>query len=144
MPHLLIKYAHVLICISAGKGSRHFSAFYFTIDRSYGELWKIIRRFPSTCSFQMGTVCFHAQIVPPFLSCVHFRVLQCSVLCRLALVLWTSIIYGLLRGCYNRKPVIYGCLASIFAIGRISLEGSAKSSPATVTKLIARYTCIFV
>ena len=28
MPHVLIKYAHVLICISAGKGSRHFSAFY--------------------------------------------------------------------------------------------------------------------
>ena len=28
MPHVLIKYAHVLICISAGKGSRHFSAIY--------------------------------------------------------------------------------------------------------------------
>ena len=27
MPHVLIKYAYVLICISAGKGSRHFSAF---------------------------------------------------------------------------------------------------------------------
>ena len=27
MPHVLIKYAHVLICISAGEGSRHFSAF---------------------------------------------------------------------------------------------------------------------
>ena len=23
MPHVLIKYAHVLICISAGEGSRH-------------------------------------------------------------------------------------------------------------------------
>ena len=28
MPHVLIKYAHVLICISAGEGSRHFSAFH--------------------------------------------------------------------------------------------------------------------
>ena len=27
MPHVLIKYVYVLICISAGKGSRHFSAF---------------------------------------------------------------------------------------------------------------------
>ena len=27
MPHVLIKYAHVLICISVGEGSRHFSAF---------------------------------------------------------------------------------------------------------------------
>ena len=27
MPHMLIKYAYVLICISAGKGSWHFSAF---------------------------------------------------------------------------------------------------------------------
>ena len=31
MPHVLIKYAHVLICISAGEGSRHFSAFHFII-----------------------------------------------------------------------------------------------------------------
>ena len=30
MPHVLIKYAHVLICISAGEGSRHFSAFHFS------------------------------------------------------------------------------------------------------------------
>ena len=30
MPHVLIKYAHVLICISAGEGSRHFSAFHIT------------------------------------------------------------------------------------------------------------------
>ena len=29
MPHMLIKYAHVLICISAGEGSRHFSAFHY-------------------------------------------------------------------------------------------------------------------
>ena len=28
MPHVLIKYAYVLICISAGEGSQHFSAFY--------------------------------------------------------------------------------------------------------------------
>ena len=28
MPHFLIKYAHMLICISAGEGSRHFSAFH--------------------------------------------------------------------------------------------------------------------
>ena len=28
MPHVLIKYAHVLICISVGEGSRHFSAFH--------------------------------------------------------------------------------------------------------------------
>ena len=28
MPHMLIKYAHVLICISAGEGSRQFSAFH--------------------------------------------------------------------------------------------------------------------
>ena len=27
MQHVLIKYAHVLICISAGEGSQHFSAF---------------------------------------------------------------------------------------------------------------------
>ena len=26
MPHVLIKYAHVLICILAGEGSQHFSA----------------------------------------------------------------------------------------------------------------------
>ena len=31
MPHVLIKYAHVLICISAGEGSRHFSAFHCQI-----------------------------------------------------------------------------------------------------------------
>ena len=31
MPHVLIKYAHVLICISAGEGSRHFSAFHYQI-----------------------------------------------------------------------------------------------------------------
>ena len=30
MPHVLIKYAHVLICISVGKGSRHFSAFHYS------------------------------------------------------------------------------------------------------------------
>ena len=33
MPHVLIKYAHVLhvlICISVGEGSRHFSAFHIT------------------------------------------------------------------------------------------------------------------
>ena len=30
MPHVLIKYAHVLICISAGEGSRHFSAFHLS------------------------------------------------------------------------------------------------------------------
>ena len=29
MPHMLIKYAHVLICISAGEGSRHFSVFHY-------------------------------------------------------------------------------------------------------------------
>ena len=29
MPHVVIKYAHVLICISVGEGSRHFSAFHF-------------------------------------------------------------------------------------------------------------------
>ena len=29
MQHVLIKYAHVFICISAGEGSRHFSAFIF-------------------------------------------------------------------------------------------------------------------
>ena len=29
MPHVLIKYAHVLIYISAGEGSRHFSAFIY-------------------------------------------------------------------------------------------------------------------
>ena len=34
MPHMLIKYAHVLICISAGKGSQHFSAFYFTSGKN--------------------------------------------------------------------------------------------------------------
>ena len=28
MPHVLIKYAHVLICISAGEDSWHFSAFH--------------------------------------------------------------------------------------------------------------------
>ena len=28
MPHVIIKYAHVLIYISAGEGSRHFSAFH--------------------------------------------------------------------------------------------------------------------
>ena len=28
MPHVLIKYAHVLVCISAGEGSRRFSAFH--------------------------------------------------------------------------------------------------------------------
>ena len=27
-PHALIKYAHMLICISAGEGSQHFSAFH--------------------------------------------------------------------------------------------------------------------
>ena len=27
MPHMQIKYAHVLICISAGEGSQHFTAF---------------------------------------------------------------------------------------------------------------------
>ena len=32
MPHVLIKYAHVLICICAGEGSRHFSAFHFIIN----------------------------------------------------------------------------------------------------------------
>ena len=26
MPHMLIKYAHVLICISVGEGFQHFSA----------------------------------------------------------------------------------------------------------------------
>ena len=35
MPHVLIKYAHVLICISAGEGSQHFSAFYFGSMRKY-------------------------------------------------------------------------------------------------------------
>ena len=32
MPHVLIKYAHVLICISAGEGSRHFSAFHYEYE----------------------------------------------------------------------------------------------------------------
>ena len=34
---------------------------------------------------------FHAQMVPPVL----FHVLYCSVLCQLALVLWTSVVYVL-------------------------------------------------
>ena len=34
MPHVLIKYAHVLICISVGEGSWHFSAFHFLSDLS--------------------------------------------------------------------------------------------------------------
>ena len=33
MPHVLIKYAHVLICISAGGGSWHFSAFHSYINK---------------------------------------------------------------------------------------------------------------
>ena len=32
MPHVLIKYAHMLICISVGEGSRHFSAFHFSCN----------------------------------------------------------------------------------------------------------------
>ena len=36
MPHVLIKYAHVLICISAGEGSRHFSAFIYFISIFWG------------------------------------------------------------------------------------------------------------
>ena len=41
MPHVLIKYAHVLICISAGEGSRHFSAFHWICShsRSAGPLY---------------------------------------------------------------------------------------------------------
>ena len=34
MLHMLIKYARVLICISAGEGSQHFSAFHFSIHES--------------------------------------------------------------------------------------------------------------
>ena len=33
MPHMLIKYAHMLICICAGKGSQHFSAISLTLAR---------------------------------------------------------------------------------------------------------------
>ena len=37
MPHMLIKYAHVLICISVGKGSWYFSAFhYYSFFRAGG------------------------------------------------------------------------------------------------------------
>ena len=32
--HLLIIYAHVLICICTGRGSRHFSAFHFFIVKA--------------------------------------------------------------------------------------------------------------
>ena len=41
MPHMLIKYAHVLICISAGEGSRHFSAFHLDGISSFMLLTKI-------------------------------------------------------------------------------------------------------
>ena len=42
------------------------------------------------------------------------------------------------------RPVIYGCLASIFAIGRILLNMSlAKNSPATATRLI-KHDCALI
>ena len=39
MPHVLIKYAHVLICISAGEGSRHFSAIYYASNSTHRCKW---------------------------------------------------------------------------------------------------------
>ena len=38
MPHVLIKYAHVLICISVGEGSWHFSAFHLEQDMLVNKL----------------------------------------------------------------------------------------------------------
>ena len=35
MPHVLIKYAHMLICISAGEGSQHFSAFHLLYSSNF-------------------------------------------------------------------------------------------------------------
>ena len=44
MPHVLIKYAHVLICISAGEGSRHFSAFHNKSTKVLGTLAQSLGR----------------------------------------------------------------------------------------------------
>ena len=37
MPHVLIKYAHVLICISVSEGSQHFSAFHLLPSPAWVE-----------------------------------------------------------------------------------------------------------
>ena len=52
--------------------------------------------FSILSSFQVGTVCFfRVQMVPQYL----FHV--CATVQCIALVLWTSVIYGLLCGYYN-------------------------------------------
>ena len=55
MPHVLIKYAHVFICISAGEGSQHFSAYgyiaYITV--LHVDLVKLLSRVSEYGS--MGT-----------------------------------------------------------------------------------------
>ena len=82
----------------------------------HGKLCKIIFEIPS--SVQMRTVCFHAQMVLPFL----FRVLYCMYRANLLLLCYPWTLTRLIQLRMDLKPVIYGRLASIFAIGRISLK----------------------
>ena len=75
VPHVLIKYAHVLICISAGEGSRHFSAFHYSWCQRMGLIantspsnltgntmrWlgKVVKRLPAPkCSLKLS---YHAS-----------------------------------------------------------------------------------
>ena len=82
MPHVLIKYAHVLICISAGEGSRHFSAFhnyyvnpftlliYFSLKKikkqvSYGQLAECIKgKLISDLNKQRSIMSTSYEVVP--------------------------------------------------------------------------------
>ena len=47
MSHVLIKYAQVLICISAGEGSRHFSAFHYTCKVENSKILSFLQIFVS-------------------------------------------------------------------------------------------------
>ena len=108
--------------------------FVLTINRSTMASYEKIRQFLKfrlvfTSSFQIGTVCFFSQMVLPFYSvCTS---VQCIVLT------YSSSVdsYDAATTDNGLKNQSYICLASIFAIGRVSLLKD-RSLPVTKTALL--------
>ena len=56
MPHVIIKYVHVLICISAGEGSRHFSAFHLVGNQELTPKASVLDYPPNKVSLFWETI----------------------------------------------------------------------------------------
>ena len=65
---MLIKYAHVLICICAGEGSRHFSAIYLLLLFTYG-MFTITGKLIATISGHECEITDVAWLPPDPTSC---------------------------------------------------------------------------